>query len=70
MPTTKAPRKAAPAPSDADRVYDCAEVAALTHLTEAGVRKMFQDGRIPTIKMGRRRVVTAAAMRRILTEGV
>jgi excisionase family DNA binding protein len=62
--------KTAKAPTKDDRVYSADEVADLTSLSLGAVRKMFADGRIGTIKMGTRRVVPAAEMRRILTEGI
>lgn len=63
---TKTPK----APTKDDRVYVADEVAELTRLSLGAVRKMFADGRIATIKLGARRVVTADEMRRILTEGI
>lgn len=62
--------KAVKAPTKDDRVFTAAEVAELTTLSLGAVRLMFMDGRIATIKMGSRRVVPAAEMRRILTEGI
>lgn len=59
-----------PAPSDADRVSRVEEVADLTGLSVSAVYKMFADGRIRTITLGKRRVVPAEEMRRILTEGI
>jgi predicted site-specific integrase-resolvase len=58
--------KTVKAPTERDRAYDATEVVELTSLSMSQVRAMFADGRIRTIKIGGRRVVPAAEMRRML----
>ena len=52
------------------RLYELAEVSAMTGLTLGTVRQYVSNGVIPAIYLGRKRVVQEAVLERICTEGL
>lgn len=46
-----------------------AEVAAATGLSEVGLRKHIASGAIPSVKVGRRRLIPATWLRNLTTKG-
>jgi excisionase family DNA binding protein len=52
-----------------ERLFTVDEVAPKLRVSPAGVRKMIIDGRIAAVKIGRRYLVRAAEVERVLREG-